>query len=480
MAHMYDVPWSDLSAEELESVFIDVIASHNKYYEYALKSGTAEYSQPLYLQCHERDGDRKCGVLLDLDFAIYTDPLLLLATAPAPTVTLIAEGIEHISALARRRTHPSIPTEQRVRQHTLQYNCEQQIIIHLLLSRASTLEGAQKLSKNVYSPEKTFWELPGPFLPKFLSMRDTWFLPLWRLIGDEYYADLRRPQSERLAGLPCGWQLTQENVNKVILTAVGVDRLTFMTALRVPLPPPTADEVSIKPVFEGLNHIPSIRAFKEAIRDIAAAIKDFNDPALCFPGITPDQLLLERGGPPETGVKGFILDLDPLAEPASLTACAGARHDPRAMRFAAYDLIAGPDTPRIHHPRHALETLFHTLIWFSLCTSVESGGGFETEWRRSWLTESSATLPRDRTSYRYETFVAQRRAFLWNREHALGDMEAWTDDMRQVIDAWTVPLWEMIGEAHFSARWREDEDGFDWETLGGRFTPKRFMDILES
>lgn len=282
MAHRYNVRWSDLSAEELESVFIDVIASefevsstrddvptsfqgHNKYYEYTSKSGTTEY-QPLYLRCHDQQGGRKCGVLLDLDFAIYTDPLLL-ASAPTPTVTLLTEGVEHITNLAQGRTYPFSTTERRV---YLRYNCEQQIIIHLLLSRASTSEGAQKLLKNVYSPEDIFWELPGPFLPKFSSMRDTWFLPLWRLVGDEYYADLRRPKSERVAGSPCGWQLTQENVDKVILQAVGVDRLTFMTALRVPLPPPTTDEVSMKPVFEVLDHIPSIPAFKEAIRDIVA------------------------------------------------------------------------------------------------------------------------------------------------------------------------------------------------------------------
>lgn len=182
-------------------------------------------------------------------------------------------------------------------------------------------------------------------------------------------------------------------------------------------------------------------------------------------------------------MKGVLLDLDPLAEPASLTACAGARQDPRAVRFTAYDLIAGPVTPQVvHHPRHALETLFHMLVWFCFCSRAKSGSRceFEFEWRRGWLTEVlSALSTRDRTSYSYERFVSQRRVFLWDRK-GLGDVAARTDDMRQVVEAWIVPLWEMIGEAHFSARWREDEKGFDWETLGGRFTPKRFMDILKS
>lgn len=90
-------------------------------------------------------------------------------------------------------------------------------------------------------------------------------------------------------------------------------------------------------------------------------------------------------------------------------------------------------------------------------------------------------LPFDRTARRYKEFLQKRRAFLWDRVNAFGDAQVRSEAgaMREVIDAWLVPLWVLVGEAHFSARWREGEKDFDWATFGGRFTVKMFMDILE-
>jgi hypothetical protein len=200
-------------------------------------------------------------------------------------------------------------------------------------------------------------------------------------------------------------------------------------------------------------------------------------------------MLFQKLIPGDPGPTGYVLDLDHLDEPSSLTACAGARRNPRAVRFAAYDLVAGPTAPAPPpdyplFPRHALESLFNCLIWFFVFNVPNSIARAERNlvppsashaytYRARWLDTKASTLSEDRTDDNYQWFVKTRREFLWDWAYVpQGKFGG------EVIDQWLEPLRKLIGGAHFFSRWREDEGGYDWETLGGHLTLEKFMAIL--
>ncbi|KAJ7605569.1 hypothetical protein FB45DRAFT_879356 [Roridomyces roridus] len=138
------------------------------------------------------------------------------------------------------------------------------------------------------------------------------------------------------------------------------------------------------------------------------------------------------------------------------------------LRFAAYDRITPSiaPPPNTLYPRHALESLFNTLIWVALCKDYTSAHTYST-----WFSNVGYNLPQDRTRSEYQQFVDRRRHFLvdatwyWNAARV-------QVGMYKLVDAWLVPLGRMIREAHFFLRGRQEEEGdrYDWETLGGKFT----------
>jgi hypothetical protein len=320
-------------------------------------------------------------------------------------------------------------------------------------------------------------------------------------VGDEYFLKKRRDQRPDLAPvLPA--RLTYENVLHLIEKDVGSPELVFRAALRVPLPPSEVDELSLKPAFQCLIHIETLTEFRRAIVDIAkgahapviptlifrltstlqsAAITEFGDASVCFPALTPGRMLFQQRSISDNRT-GFVLDLDLLEEPNSLTACAGARPDPRVVRYAAYDLISMPTFSSAIHPRHALESLFHVLVWFCLCNEIDLPECGLTPRRRyhydgQWFNPEGSYISADRTAARYQTFVQKRRTFLLDWKSTFGSRSG--DVMCKIMDDWLAPLWKLVGEAQFFSRWREGQDGYDWATLGGYFTVDKFMAILE-
>ncbi|KAJ7688021.1 hypothetical protein B0H17DRAFT_1203219 [Mycena rosella] len=358
---------------------------------------------------------------------------------------------------------------------------ELSMLIHVVYPHVITLAALRSISNT-----KTFlWQEPGPFEPQFCSMIDTWLRPFWRLAGEWRFSTRRGLPNPTLCG-----RLTHGSLMAIMVRDVGPGELVFRAALRVSLPLPAPAELAAKPAFESLIHILTVAQFKRAVIDIVRAIEKSNDATLCFPALTPDRMLFQYHNLSSTSPLGFVLDLDPLDAPESLTACAGARPAALAMRFAAYDLISGasvPPPPALL-PRHALEALFNALVWFYVShqfSDSSNGAGTlcprpRTEYAGTWLDPAARALPSDRTSYTYQTFLQSRRAFLWDGAGGFLDAKpkSRTDDMCEVRDAWLEPLWTMISEALFFARWREGERGFDWDTLGGQFTVERFMAIL--
>jgi hypothetical protein len=197
------------------------------------------------------------------------------------------------------------------------------------------------------------------------------------------------------------------------------------------------------------------------------------------------------------GRLGFVLDLDsPLEGLTSLT----AHHDPRAVRYAAYNLISSPFMPSPStdavHPRHGLESLFHTLVWFCLCNRFGPHSGItpmpHTIYVGQWFDPTALAVPEDRTAEAYRTFVRKRRLFLLNWQSAFDkDRRSASDKVKStgksksgdlmcnIVEDWVGPLWKLVGEAHIFSRWKEKEEEYDYETLGGHFTVEKFMAILE-
>ncbi|KAJ7111297.1 hypothetical protein C8R44DRAFT_257261 [Mycena epipterygia] len=198
-------------------------------------------------------------------------------------------------------------------------------------------------------------------------------------------------------------------------------------------------------------------------------------------------MLFQETSLPNTGVRGFILDLDPVECPMSMAAVPDWCRDQGSVRLAAYDLIASP-TPPTHqtvYPRYALESLFHILVWFYASTEFAKGGGLVPRappysWYNEWFRPGiQMHLPIDRTEHQYKEFLEGRRGFLADREHRTFEgSESRMAGMRKLHDDWVMPLWTLVREAQFFARWRDGECDFDWETLGGRFTVDNFMEIL--
>ncbi|KAJ7461142.1 hypothetical protein FB451DRAFT_1269072 [Mycena latifolia] len=463
--------WYDLTVQELKTIFIDIIQGHNKYY---ISTGESLYGGALIarnLRCC-RQGEQKGGILVDLDSLRPSDPLLLSTTPDIWTALRRA----YPSSVPRG---PEMQGERTVPQasHAVQYHSELAGLLFHMYLKVLVSEPNLRLSGKV---EALFWDEPGPFRPQFLSMVRTWFRPLWRLAGDEMFFKGRRDRRH----------LTYEKVMEVIVRDVGPGELVFRAALRVPLPLPIPEELVVKPAFQCLIHIASVAELKRAVADIAKAMVHIGDASLCLPSLTPNRMLFQYRNLSATSPLGFILDLDPLDEPQSIVACAGVHHDLFATRFAAYDLISGSSTPPLHtlSPRHALESLFNCLVWFYACNKFRDSSkeppGIAPLWRANyegeWYDPRASMLSNDRTTGRYMYFLRGRRKFLWEWDSGFLDASSneRADDMCEVLYGWLQPLWKLIGEAHFLARWRESEDGYDWETLGGQFTAQKFMTIL--
>ncbi|KAJ7438541.1 hypothetical protein B0H11DRAFT_2293816 [Mycena galericulata] len=279
-----------------------------------------------------------------------------------------------------------------------------------------------------------------------------------------------------------------ENIVALIEKEVGPSDLLFRAALRELLPPPKTEKLSQKPAFQCLLHIGTISEFMHAVVDIAKGITRFSDPSLCFPALTPDRMLFQTQHLTTAGPVGFILDLDYPDEPSSRTEYTREQYlNPRALRFAAYDLVA-TTTPRHYptlYPRHALESLFNSLFWFCVANEFRHSLGPERmvslpRHANMFSNVADQNLPPDRTDYVFREFVKQRRAFFHDWVGAFPGISKRSDDMMAAVDAWLEPLWKLIGEAHLFSRDRKGEPGYDWETLGGMFTVEKVMKIFET
>jgi hypothetical protein len=109
-----------------------------------------------------------------------------------------------------------------------------------------------------------------------------------------------------------------------------------------------------------------------------------------------------------------------------------------------------------------------------------------------WFDPTALAVPEDRTAEAYRTFVRKRRLFLLNWQSAFDkDRRSASDEVKStgksksgdlmcnIVEDWVGPLWKLVGEAHIFSRWKEKEEEYDYETLGGHFTVEKFMAILE-
>ncbi|KAJ7710543.1 hypothetical protein B0H17DRAFT_1123679 [Mycena rosella] len=397
------IRWSTLTVEGFKLVFIDLIHGHHRYYISTGQIPCGGYLFPENARCC-RDGEQQRGVLVDLDSLRPSDPLLLACAEfyTGPT-----------------RTMQDIPRPRigKFTEPAAQCVCE-------LFRLLEFVYGLPRIPR-------PSWEEPGPFHSKFASMCDSWLRPLWRLASDAVFLKKTRVQPDRRQheyGEP-----THERLLAIIVK----------TALLVPLPLPAPAELPAKPAFQSLIHIATVAQFKRAVIDIANAINKYNDAALCFPALTSDRMLFQDHNLSSTSLLGFVLDLDPLDAPNTLTACAGAHPAALARRFAAYDLISGPSIPppRALLPRHAFEALFNALVWFYVCnqfSSSSNGAGRlsprpRTEYAGTWLDPAAHALPSDRTSYTFKAFLQSRRAFLWDGAVLDAKSKSRTDHMCQIL-----------------------------------------------
>ncbi|KAJ7438540.1 hypothetical protein B0H11DRAFT_2104494 [Mycena galericulata] len=424
---------------------------------------------------------RKDGVFVDLDYPHPSDPLLLGCVPESWRYEVFTQ----ISApFCERSKISTTPFSQ-----TVCYNFELRFLIfHLYLNALETFAATPRGLRDPTNAEKLLWETPGPFRSSIEPLVDTWVRPLWRLFSDEVFLESRRERVPDSVPMLHG-RVSYANVMAIIEKDVGPSELVFRAALRVPLPPPKADELSLKPAFQCLLHIGTIPELMHAVVDIAKGITQFPDPSLCFPALTPDRMLFQTQHLTTDGPLGFILDLDRPDEPSSHTECAGEHYfNPRARRFAAYDL-ATTTIPLRHNPifyaRHPLESLFYALCWFFVANEFRSSPAGMVPiphhlYDNMFFNMTHSNISPNRT-YEFDFFIQQRRAFLRDWVVAFRELrQRSNDDITAAVDACLAPLWRLIGEAHWFSRDREDELGYDWETLGGMFTMENFMKILET
>ncbi|KAJ7816014.1 hypothetical protein B0H13DRAFT_2293219 [Mycena leptocephala] len=269
-----------------------------------------------------------------------------------------------------------------------------------------------------HNHEESLLDEPGRSMTIF-CMRHV-VRPLWHLMGTSIFEDETKDHAEPLLH----GRLTYENVMVVITKDVGPSELVFRKALRVPLPTPQPQTLS---------------DFKLAIIDIARAITQFGDASLYFPALTPDRMLFQQQSL-SAGRLGFVLDLDsPLEGLTSLT----VHHDPRA-------------------------------IWtHSGITPVP-----HTMYVGQWFDPTASVVPEDRTAERIGQCVDKDRRSASDKVKSSGKSKS-GDLMCNIVEDWVGPLWKLVGEAHIFSRWKEKEEEYDYETLGGHFTVEKFMAILE-
>ncbi|KAJ7763062.1 hypothetical protein B0H16DRAFT_1688067 [Mycena metata] len=429
---------AELSVEVLKSTFIDIIQSHQQYYDLTSQNvcGGSLKLHSSHFRVNKNE-PRSSGIIVNLDRPPCSDPVLLVAEKRKPE-----------------------PLADEVRR-------ELSLILIVLYARvlAQSSGAYADLSQGDSFLKTAIWNAPGPFKPKFSSIVNSWLIPLWRLLGDEQFVQ-GRPHLHSLKG-----RMTYATVMDLISKDVGCGELALRAALRVPLPPPQVDELAVLPPFRCLIHIGTASDFERAIVDIAQAVTHFSE---AYPQHASTPL-------------GFLLDLDPLEQCSSLSTVVGPHQDQPSRRFGPYDLISSPSSAKLNgnnkYPRHALESLFYSLVWFTQAKVFGESGGIRPRSGGEWLYYSAASnLPQDHAASRYEGFVMQRRAFLmdWKTYMPFKNMEPGVKQGCSIVERWLVPLWKIIGDAHFFSRWREGEPGYDWQTLGGGFTPEKFMAILQA
>ncbi|KAJ7035977.1 hypothetical protein C8F04DRAFT_1096554 [Mycena alexandri] len=467
--HTYTRLHEDLSADILKSAFIDIFQSHQQYYELTAQSLFGGFIHPTFIRVN-KNGLRPSGILLDLDGHRCSDPVLratYLSMTGSPMVA--AKDSAPLKSEGMKVGTPESLAE--VRQ-------ELSAIIAVLYAFGLASRGMDvQLQRTGTISDSAIWAPPGPFKPQLSSIADSWLIPLWRLAGDEIFLRRRPDLHSSKAGM------AHATVLDLISKDVGCCELALRTALRVPLPPPQVDELVVIPAFECLIHIATASDFERAILDIAQAVTQFGEahPQVCLPTVTPDRLLFQQH---TRTPLGFLLDLDPLEQSSSLATFAGPHQDQPSLRFGPYDLISSPSSKLDNnYPRHILESLFYSLVWFTQANVFGVNGGITPTAGGKWLYDSRASnLPEDRTASRYEAFVMQRRAFLMDRSTYMPftNMEPGVKKGCSLVERWLIPLWKLIGEAHFFSRWREGEQGYDWGTLGGNLTPEKFIAILQA
>ncbi|KAJ7177050.1 hypothetical protein C8R46DRAFT_1078057 [Mycena filopes] len=440
--HKYTGLHGGLSLEVFKSAVVDIIQSHYRYNELTSRSVYGGSSHSSLIRVNRL---QPAGVLLDLDYP--PEPVLLTSAATAR---------KKIPVLS----NSDVPQD-------LSFSIDK---FYGIAREKATVDLEPSLRSIIWNP-------PGPFKPRFSSIADSLLIPLWRLLGDTLFFS-HRPVSRTTDDA----SMLYAKAMQLITKAVGCEELVLRTALRVPLPPAQPDELVVTTAFDALIHIETASEFKRAIVDIAKAITQFGQayPRVGLATVTPDCLLFQQNR------GGFLLDLDPLEESSSLITYGGADQGQPSLRFGPYDLISAPSAPPTNnsYPRHALESLFYSLVWFTSQTTMlrePRPAGYDVP-RQEFYDPAASNLPHDRTAYRYPLFVEQRQMFLADWRVYLAFMPNSVglpqSDKNPFRKSWLLAVWALIGEAHLFARWREEEPGYDWETLGGNFTPERFMAAL--
>ncbi|KAJ7641025.1 hypothetical protein FB45DRAFT_899286, partial [Roridomyces roridus] len=300
---------------DLQGVVADWMQNLHEYHLRTEQSLSGGFPFPIFLRCPRRVWEPD-GVLVSLDEFEPADPIL----ADQRSCTAGPRG----AAVLPHNESSLVSVPQSV-----QCNLELQIlVIHLY---------------DINSTRSFLWETP-----KCLVEDTTWARALWLSVTEEYFLERRSIAAGAAPSLH--GRLTYESVMAEIEKEAGRDEIQLRSALRVPLPPAAVDELDFKPAFQSLARSSNTTDLMQAVVDIGKAIVAFDDPMLGFPALTPDRLLFKTDDPNT----GFILDLDLLDEPTSITHCVPGRllhrHAARSLRFAAYDRI----TPHIAPPPDTL------------------------------------------------------------------------------------------------------------------------------
>ncbi|KAJ7461143.1 hypothetical protein FB451DRAFT_1269074 [Mycena latifolia] len=447
-------PWPFLpqalytDGRSLKSICIDVIQGHYRYYDL---TGRALYGGNIWLMqqnltCYRQPGRAPWqGALLALDDPPISDPILLASCTPSWE----ADAQPEEKPTPRDMIQVALTSSE---SQALRYGMELRGILFGLTNSLVNEESGHRLeiTGDRCSGIENVILGPAPFEPCFFSIGKAWIQPLWRCLAFK----------RTVARLPIPL-ITYEEFMDVIRRDAGAGR-------------PASGRFQLTPAFECLVHIKCVKDLKRAVVDIAKALTQFGAGDAAFSALTPNRMLFQER---TTGVVGFVLDLDPLEEPSKIATYAGPYKDTRALRLAPYDLIATSTwrrtAPRIVYPRHVLESLFNSLVWFYFSNefTASDAGLFPCSLyplEEHWFDPKAFTLPLTRTGDRWERFIEQRDEFFSNwKENPNGWRSAGT---RALAKEWVVPLWQLIRKAHQSAG--------DSETLGGHFTVKKFMKIL--